>query len=118
MTNRPAVLFYCQHSLGMGHLMRSFALADRLAERFRVVLLNGGRLPKGIAAPTLELVAEALRGAQEEQTAIDIARRTGISRGTARRYLEYLDGLGRVTLELRYGAAGRPEHRFRLTARS
>lgn len=57
MTKRPTVLFYCQHSLGMGHLMRSFALADRLAERFRVVLLNGGRLPKGIAAPAnVELV--------------------------------------------------------------
>jgi len=57
MTNRPAVLFYCQHSLGMGHLMRSFALADRLAERFRVVLLNGGRLPKLVAAPAnIELI--------------------------------------------------------------
>ena len=57
MTNRPTVLFYCQHSLGMGHLMRSFALADRLAERFRLVLLNGGRLPKGIVPPAnIELV--------------------------------------------------------------
>jgi predicted glycosyltransferase len=47
----PACLFYCQHSLGMGHLVRSLALAEGLAERFRVVLLNGGPLPEGIRLP-------------------------------------------------------------------
>ena len=45
------LLFYCQHSLGIGHLTRSFALARALRERFRVVFLNGGRLPDGIAVP-------------------------------------------------------------------
>jgi predicted glycosyltransferase len=49
--SRPTVLFYCQHSLGLGHLVRSFALAGALASRFRVVLLNGGRMPRGIPAP-------------------------------------------------------------------
>ena len=49
--SRPTVLFYCQHSLGLGHLVRSFALAGALAARFRVVLLNGGRLPRGLPAP-------------------------------------------------------------------
>jgi predicted glycosyltransferase len=49
--SRPTVLFYCQHSLGLGHLVRSFALAEALASRFRVVVLNGGRLPRGIPAP-------------------------------------------------------------------
>jgi predicted glycosyltransferase len=48
---RETLLFYCQHSLGMGHLVRSLALAASLAERFRVVLLNGGKLPKGLAVP-------------------------------------------------------------------
>ena len=49
--SRPTVLFYCQHSLGLGHLARSFALAGALTDRFRVVLLNGGRLPRGLPAP-------------------------------------------------------------------
>jgi predicted glycosyltransferase len=49
--SRPTLLFYCQHSLGLGHLVRSFALAGAFAERFRVVLLNGGRLPRGLAVP-------------------------------------------------------------------
>jgi predicted glycosyltransferase len=52
MNTRPAVLFYCQHSLGMGHLVRSMALAAGLIERFRVVFLNGGPLPSGINFPS------------------------------------------------------------------
>ena len=48
---KPALLFYCQHSVGLGHLMRSYALCDRLAERFRVVLIAGGELPNGIDPP-------------------------------------------------------------------
>ncbi len=47
----PVLLFYCQHSLGIGHLTRSFALADALKQRFRVVFLNGGRLPPGVRQP-------------------------------------------------------------------
>ncbi len=49
--DRPALLFYCQHSLGIGHLTRSFALAQALSARFRVVFLNGGRLPPGLPVP-------------------------------------------------------------------
>jgi predicted glycosyltransferase len=51
MRERAPLLFYCQHSLGMGHLVRSLALVAGLRERFRVVLLNGGRLPRRLAVP-------------------------------------------------------------------
>src|SRR5437763_1431025 len=47
----PAVLFYCQHVLGMGHLVRSLALARALARRFRVIFLNGGAVPRGLPRP-------------------------------------------------------------------
>ena len=47
----PALLFYCQHSLGIGHLTRSFALARALAGRFRVIFLNGGPIPEGLPVP-------------------------------------------------------------------
>lgn len=70
-------------------------------------------LPKGISAPTLALVVEAVRAAAGEVTAIEVAESAGLSRGTARRYLEYLESLGSVELSLRYGAAGRPEHLYR-----
>ncbi len=53
----PSLVFYCQHSLGIGHLTRSFALAASLREHFHVVFLNGGRLPPGIVVPEgIELI--------------------------------------------------------------
>ncbi len=53
----PSLVFYCQHSLGIGHLTRSFALATSLREHFHVVFLNGGPLPAGIAVPAgIELI--------------------------------------------------------------
>ena len=81
---------------------------------FSLLRVEGrARLPKGISAPTLGLVVEAARGADREVTAVDVAELAGISRGTARRYLEYLESLGSVELALRYGATGRPEHLYR-----
>jgi two-component system CitB family response regulator len=71
------------------------------------------RLPKGISAPTLGLVVAATRESESQVSAVDVAERAGISRGTARRYLEYLESLGSVELTLRYGATGRPEHLYR-----
>jgi predicted glycosyltransferase len=54
---KPRLLFHCQHSLGLGHLVRSLALADGLASEFDVTLLNGGRLPEGTVVPDgVELV--------------------------------------------------------------
>jgi predicted glycosyltransferase len=49
--NRPPLLFYCQHSLGLGHLARSLLLVDAISVDFDVVLLNGGRLPAGTRVP-------------------------------------------------------------------
>jgi predicted glycosyltransferase len=55
---RPGLLFYCQHSLGLGHAVRSVALAAALTERFRVVLVCGGEIPAGFAPhDEVELVA-------------------------------------------------------------
>lgn len=53
----PTLLLHCQHSLGLGHLVRSLALARAFRERFRVVVLAGGVLPSGLErAPGVELV--------------------------------------------------------------
>jgi len=71
-----------------------------------------GGLPKGISAPTLALVLDSVRGAAAGITAVDVAERAGVSRGTARRYLEYLEKTGAVELTLRYGTTGRPEHLY------
>ena len=68
---------------------------------------------KGLSAPTLALVREALR--ERDLSAAEVAEVTGISRPTAQRYLSYLVRDGRARLEFRYGAAGRPEHRYSST---
>jgi len=73
-------------------------------------------LPKGISEPTLALIANAVREAGSEISAADVASFVGVSRGTARRYLEFLADSGTLDLTLRYGAAGRPEHLYRWAA--
>ena len=51
MSTRPALLFYCQHSVGLGHLARSYVLCAALRERFRVVLLCSGPPPDALRPP-------------------------------------------------------------------
>ena len=70
------------------------------------------RLPKGFSAETLRLVEETLRGEQGDVSAAEAARVLGISRVSARRYLEHLTESGRVVVSLRYGEVGRPERRY------
>jgi two-component system CitB family response regulator len=70
-------------------------------------------LPKGLNRPTLDLVVRYLLREQAARGAQQVAEGTGISRATARRYLDYLESRGQATLELRYGSTGRPEHLYR-----
>ncbi|MEU6734259.1 response regulator [Streptomyces physcomitrii] len=67
------------------------------------------QLPKGLSAPTLERVTGILRSSAEGVTATEAAARAGISRITARRYLEHLVTAGRARRSPVYGQVGRPE---------
>jgi len=71
-----------------------------------------GSLPKGMSEETLQVVTEALAGADEGLSAASAAALTGVSRVTARRYLEYLADQGVVVRRPHYGQVGRPEVRF------
>ena len=53
---KPRVLFYVQHLLGIGHLMRACRIAKALRDTFEVVLVVGGELPAGIVPEGVELV--------------------------------------------------------------
>ncbi|WP_349828635.1 response regulator [Brevibacterium litoralis] len=70
-------------------------------------------LPRGISAVTLGKVLDELDPV-EPVTAVELARRSGISRATARRYLDHLVETGRLDLSHRYGKRGRPEVLYRL----
>jgi predicted glycosyltransferase len=78
---RPALLFYCQHAVGMGHLVRSLALASALAERFRVVFLSGGRMPRGLPRPRdVEVRALPPLALGPDNRLISCDRRRGVER--------------------------------------
>lgn len=85
-------------------------------DRAMVVLHEGdspiASMPKGRSAVTADSIREALRSSSEAMTAQAIAEAIGVSRATAQRYLADLARAGRVDLTLRYGATGRPEHRY------
>jgi response regulator of citrate/malate metabolism len=68
-------------------------------------------LPKGLGAETGELVLAAVRDSGEVSAA-ECAEQVGISRVSARRYLEHYLNAGALEIRLQYGA-GRPERRYR-----
>ncbi|WP_036373152.1 response regulator [Micromonospora sp. ATCC 39149] len=72
-------------------------------------------LPRGLSPETAELVERALREHTGTLSAAECADRVGISRVSARRYLEHFSDTGRAEVSLRYGVAGRPERRYRWT---
>ena len=69
-------------------------------------------LPKGLSTETAELVKRILREASTDLSASECATSAGLSRISARRYLEYFAETGNAEVRLRYGAAGRPERRY------
>lgn len=46
------LLFYCQHILGMGHLVRSMEIVRGLAPEFQVCFINGGEIVEGFDIPS------------------------------------------------------------------
>ncbi len=67
-------------------------------------------LPKGMSPETLRAVTAALRDADDELSASEVAALVGASRVTARRYLEHLADQGLAARGVRYGpSGGRPE---------
>lgn len=123
----------------VGYLLKPFTFAD-LEQRLRTYAVERARdlgddltqeqidaafgsqsvgraavalLPKGLSTETAEAVATALREATETLSATECAEAVGISRVSARRYLEHFTAVGRADVTLRYGSTGRPERRYR-----
>lgn len=64
------------------------------------------------AASATESAVLAALAAREGQSTAEVASAVGISRTTAQRYLSSLADDGAVAISLKYGATGRPEHRY------
>ncbi|MDO5629899.1 MAG: response regulator [Mobilicoccus sp.] len=65
--------------------------------------------PKGLSPESLAQVETLLRGTAGALSAGEVATEVGMSRVTARRYLEYLAEGGVAHRGVRYGGRGRPE---------
>jgi two-component system CitB family response regulator len=66
-------------------------------------------LPKGIDKLTLDKILLVIKEIEEGLTAEQVGKEVGVSRTTARRYLEYVVSQGEVMADLSYGMVGRPE---------
>ncbi|KKI93831.1 chemotaxis protein CheY [Bacillus sp. SA1-12] len=70
-------------------------------------------VPKGIDPLTLNKILLYLPSINEEGiTAETLSKESGVSRSTARRYLEYLISQREIVADLVYGQVGRPERRY------
>lgn len=76
-------------------------------------LAVGASLPKGIDKLTLDKIIGAMAEAVDPLTAEQTAKRVGVSRSTARRYLEHLVAENQLRADLSYGDVGRPERVYR-----
>ncbi|MEU5208546.1 response regulator [Streptomyces sp. NPDC020742] len=86
---------------------------DRIFGALRTTASPHTELPKGHSAATVGLIRQVLDEAGRPLSAHEVAERSGVSRSTAQRYLKHLERSGHITLTLRYGDTGRPEHRYR-----
>ena len=74
-------------------------------------------LPKGIQGQTLDIIVSFLRGCGgAEMTGEEIADKTGLSRVTIRRYMNYLMEKGTVSGRMNYETGGRPSMLYRIEA--
>ncbi len=74
---------------------------------------NSQDFPKGIDPLTLEKVLKALEGVPEGGvSAEEVGAVLGVSRTTARRYLEFLVASGSLRADVTYRKVGRPERRY------
>ncbi|TDD19927.1 response regulator [Nonomuraea diastatica] len=94
------------------------AIGQGDVDRVLSALRGSSDLPKGLAKDTLDAVAARLRRHPEGLAAQAVADAVGVSRVTARRYLEHLVELGVAAREPRYGGVGRPELLYRIPMES
>lgn len=70
-------------------------------------------MPKGIDPLTLKKIRQVFDAASGQNfSAEEVGKEVGVSRSTARRYLEFLVADGFLAADLIYGAVGRPERRY------
>jgi len=89
---------------------------DRLFRRSApAVCPDVDEVPKGIDSITLKSIMAVFHEDRNRvMSATEMGNAVGVSRTTARKYLEYLISEGLLAIHLDYGTKGRPERKYRL----
>jgi two-component system CitB family response regulator len=100
------------------HSKRGFVNQDEVDQLLQGSSKKDGAsniLPKGIDKMTLDKVVHTMNNTLTPITAEQAAQLLGVSRSTARRYLEHLVSEGKLRADLSYGDVGRPERVYKKT---
>ena len=100
-----------REALPAGTDAASQAEVDRALAELRIGS-DKSAAPKGAAPGTNDEIARAVRDSADGITSDEVAKRVGVSRVTAWRYLERLADEGTLTRQTDYGKAGRPKTRY------
>jgi response regulator of citrate/malate metabolism len=100
-----------REALPAGTDAASQAEVDRALAELRIGS-DKSAAPKGAAPGTNDEIARAVRDSADGVTSDEVAKRVGVSRVTAWRYLERLADEGTLTRQTDYGMAGRPKTRY------
>ena len=86
------LMFYCQHILGMGHLIRSMEIVRSLTPDFEVCVINGGQVINGFKAPPSVRVINllAIKSDSEFNELISVDPNLDIETVKAMRYQQLL----------------------------
>lgn len=76
--------------------------------------VKGEALPKGLQPLTLKQILDYLKGIDRPKSAEEIGSEIGLARVTVRRYLNYLESINQVEMEMTYGTIGRPIQLYQL----
>ncbi|GAB3274427.1 response regulator [Parasphingorhabdus pacifica] len=106
---REKLVHYARFRESLGHDREASGQheIDRAFSSLREV--DRSSMPKGMGEETLAAIVSVLRASPEGASAGEVGERAGVSRVTARRYLEYLVDHGTVVRRPQYGGVGRPE---------
>ncbi len=87
----------------------------RIDEMFNTYARGGDQtaLPTGIDELTLMKIRALFEDPQVRHTAESVAQQIGLSRTTARRYLEFFSANDQLVAEIIYGKVGRPQRIYR-----
>jgi two-component system CitB family response regulator len=108
---------YLRHYEEVRRSASAATLDQEAVDRLLAQPRTSGPLPKGLSRRTLDLIAAALDGIDGDASASEVAGMVGVSRVSARRYLEHLVARGQADVVPRYGGTGRPENRYRSNRR-